>query len=289
MTSFMSVNQLINDGDDPEPQPGSDARNDPVELVLEALSSRRPDDAVRAFLQAADADGTFEAIAARGGEQAARGLIGAFAHFECPHCRAGFTTCPACAGAGHAADDRGIACTACLSFGVSPCDFCGGSGLATYTFMPPRVRPSAAATRASAAIARVDDIVREPLPTKATRDRLKPLRRQLAKHALSLTRDVAVLTNAAQFARGLREERPELRKFTGKLFAQTSRSATAAQHRLAHVLHVLAGVSRLSARPGAGGDDVAAAFEEDRADLFDREAERLRRAARRRASLFPGH
>ena len=264
----------------------------PFADVITALQEGRDSDAVRSFIPGlsahplpADTD-MLSALREEMGRKHADRLVLALASFPCPHCRGGSDTCAVCQGSGRG-EERRFACMTCRGLGVSACDFCGGSGLATYSFVPAGLRPAVAAVRSQMASERVVAAVREPLPAGAPPEQMVAQRKALAKQVLEFGRDLSILTNAAQVARHLRCEDPVgYRAFSGRLFARSSRSAKAAQLRMAEVFLLLAGASRHRSRGTHPADTTA--FEEERAELFEEEARRLEKLARHRPSLFPG-
>ena len=268
---------------------------DPFAEVATALREERDADAVRLFLRvsavhplAAHEDMLPALREVLGGKPAER-LVLAFATFPCPHCRAGSGPCSNCNGSGRG-EDRRFACMTCLGLGVAPCDFCGGSGFETYNSVPAGLRPAVAAVRMEIALGRLERVTRQPLPPEdAAPEQLKSHRKALAKQVLELARERAILVNVAQLARHLRAQDPgRFRGLSARLFGRSSRGASELQGRMAQVFLLLARASRgRSAATGHPAD--TAAFELERAGLFEEEARRLERASHHRASLFPGH
>lgn len=269
------------------------APNDPAAALALLLQQQRHADAARQFLQlprthALEADDLLSRLREHGGEDAVQRLVLAFATFACPHCRGGFENCHSCNGRGHGRDeDRGSACRSCGSLGAVACDFCGGSGFATYSFVPAALRASVAVARTDLAARRVAEDRNRHLPDTIARDQLGALRKVLAKQLLESQRDAAILVNAAQFARELRATSHRLRTFTGRLFGRASRNAKAAQVRVSTLFDVLATISRELASSAKHPDAVA--LETERAELFSALSGSFARSAARRSTLFPGH
>jgi hypothetical protein len=219
------------------------------------------------------------------GESAVVRLVGAFAESRCLYCRGGFSKCHTCDGSGHA-EGPGEACTACMSLGASPCDFCGGSGLATYNFVPGELRPAVAMARTQMAIARAATRDQVPAGLDAPSDP-RVARKRAMKELAQTSRLFGVFRNAADVARQLRKGNAASRQLTRKLFVRSTIAATRAQGRLAVLFDRLTALSVAIA--DAAGKENSAAFERDRAAHFEREHRRLVAAAARRTSLFPGH
>ena len=134
--------------------------------IKEALELGRTADAVRLFLRATD-DGTLaggenesdlrEVARSALGESMLRHLLAACADFACPYCSDGFGACNTCNGTGRA--DGRFACVPCRTLGVLPCDFCAGSGVATYSFFPAGIQSAIAEQRVNSATTRLEAIV----------------------------------------------------------------------------------------------------------------------------------
>jgi hypothetical protein len=284
------------DGDNPAAAPRAvndrEARVNPIDPIIAALERHLGDDAVRLFLNAVarhvgggDAFDLVVALRKRGGEPMLQRLVLAFAKFPCPHCRRGLNACDGCAGSGRTEDGRGP-CQRCLSVGATPCDFCGGSGFATYSFVPEPLRAAVAAARTDQAATRSAELLAWPLPTTVAREQLKATRKVLAKELVSLRREIAVLSNAAQFVREYRAANVNGRRFTARVFSHIARAAGPARTRVGVLLALLARISRELAvqaeEPGEEG------FEAERAEMFLVAARDAERVAARRATLFSG-
>jgi hypothetical protein len=267
------------------------ARVSPLDPIIAALERHKGEDAVRLFLNAverhvvADASELIDTLRERGGNQLVQRLVFAFAKFPCPHCRRGLDTCDGCMGSCRTDDGRGP-CWKCLSLGATACDFCGGSGFATYSFLPEPVRAAVAAARTSQAANRSAELLAWPLPTNVARGQLQATRKVLAKELVSLRREIAVLANAAQFIRELRAQNHGARPFAAKLFAQIARAAGPARTRVEVLLSLIGLISHeLAVQVENPGDE---GFEGERAEMFAAAARQAGRAAARRATLFPG-
>jgi hypothetical protein len=77
-------------------------------------------------------------------------LLSGFAHYPCFACRNGQETCDACTGSGFTAVAR--VCGTCIGLGTKRCDFCGGTGLATYNAIPTELWLGVIASRAGRAV-----------------------------------------------------------------------------------------------------------------------------------------
>lgn len=261
----------------------------PMDAVAAALRDGRDGDAVRLFLRALAVHGVpgdgalLSALREQIGREETERLIGAFAALDCFYCRRGFDPCVQCRGSGQGEDPR-LACLSCMGLGATPCDFCGGSGLATYNFMPPGLRAAVAVARTQAAERRLASALARTPEHEADPRKLRAARKALAKQLVELGRDLAIMKNAAQVSRRIREADAKLRTFTARLFARSSRSAEAAQLRIGRIYRLLSEASERVA--GSTRDADTQAFERERAGLFEKEARRFESAAKRRSALF---
>jgi hypothetical protein len=262
----------------------------PLVGVIAALNNSDGIEAVRQLqraiaLHALESQNIVEAFIACGAKGLLPHLISALAHAPCPHCRGGFENCSSCHGAGHA-EERSSACSACAGLGIAPCDFCGGSGLMTYDAVPEPLCASVAMRRVQSAAGRIAEEANNPTPTAVSRDGISALRKAIMKRAVSIRHDLAILANAAQLARALRETYPEMHAFTGQLFQRASRSAKIGQHVASRLFTILGRLSLACAsNPGTA---LSAEFETQRAEQFETHARRFAEAARHRSTLFPG-
>jgi hypothetical protein len=276
----------------PGPVNERDARVSPIDPIIAALERHLGEDAVRLFLNAlsrhvcdGDAYELVDALRKRGGEPMLQRLVYAFAKFPCPHCRRGLNACDGCAGTARTDDGRGP-CQRCLSLGATLCDFCGGSGFATYGFVPEPLRAAVAAARTDQAAARSAELLAWPLPTEVARGQLKATRKVLAKELVSLRREIAVLSNAAQFVREYRAANVNGRRFSARVFSHIARAAGPARTRVTVLLELLARISRELAVGAEEPDEEG--FEAERAEMFLVAAREAERVAARRATLFSG-
>jgi hypothetical protein len=83
-------------------------------------------------------DALVESILNTLGTERAAKLVSGFVHYPCPSCRNGLERCARCSGHGFTPDDP--VCETCAGSGMVRCDFCGGSGLATYNIVPSPLR-----------------------------------------------------------------------------------------------------------------------------------------------------
>jgi hypothetical protein len=258
--------------------------------ISEVLQQHRSVDAVRLFLQRVEgqvtyADDLLDELRDVAGEKAVQRLVVAFAKFGCPYCRGGVDTCSVCGGSGRSEDPSSI-CRRCDSLGVLNCDFCGGSGLFTYAFVPESLRTSVAAARTRLVAAAIADDARRALPKSVAREQIDDLERTMTKRVLEFRRAVAILSNAAQFARELRARGGMARQLSARLFARASQIAPVAQMRAGRLFGVLAAVCRGAA--SITPDAELRAFELERADVFKALARTCAERAAHRSTLFPG-
>jgi len=167
--------------------------------VLDALDAGKAEEAVRAFLHAADSSALPRGVPLRQwllqaiGREAATRLAEAFAVQPCFYCEHGSHPCAACAGAGHVAG-RG-ACDRCVGLGRASCEFCSGSGWAPLDFVPPGLRLDVVVARVRLAIARVKKLLAADLPPAGSGDP-QQICAVCMKLLDALNRKVGVLENA---------------------------------------------------------------------------------------------
>jgi hypothetical protein len=282
----------INPATEPAAVNDRDVRVSPIDPIIAALERHLGEDAVRLFLNAlarqvagGDAFELVDMLRKRGGDPILQRLVSAFAKFPCPHCRRGLNACDGCAGTARTEDGRGP-CQRCLSLGATLCDFCGGSGFTSYSFVPDPLRAAVAAARTDYAATRSAELLAWPLPTTVNVGQLKATRKVLAKELVSLRREIAVLSDAAQFAREYRNANVNGRRFSARVFSHIARAAGPARTRVGVLLSLLARISQeLAAHCEDPGEE---SFEAERAEMFQVAARDAERVAARRATLFPG-
>jgi hypothetical protein len=267
------------------------AEADPIEVLMLSLKNKRGAEAVSQLLDAIGrqlivASSVREFFRKRGGEDLIPDMIHALAWHACPHCKNGFDQCLQCGGSGHG-EEPGQACIPCGGVGVTTCDFCGGSGVITYDAIPRDLRMAVAVERSNHAMTRVQNATQQSLPRCVAADQISATRKSLLRRNFQVRRDLALLMNAAQFARQFRREDPAARSVTCDLFRSASRSAGSARHLASKLYTVLAQLSRVTAKLSRDADTQS--FEQERATAFEMHARMMSRWSRCRASLFPGH
>ena len=193
------------------------------------------------------------------GEPARAALVSAFAHFPCFACRNGTEACEACHESGFVAVAR--PCPACVGFGVKRCDFCNGSGLATYSLMPIELQPNVLVARAARARKYLQRLAVSRVGT--TTARLE------AQHVQDANKLLGVLENAVVAARELAAAGYLSPEATAQFAASCDRVAAAGVGHLRGSLRWLASHHReLSGATGALADaENAAAMAEFYEDL----------------------
>lgn len=183
-------------------------------------------------------------ITATIGREATASLISAFAHYPCFGCTQGREKCEECGGTGRLAD--GSVCENCLGLGRARCGFCGGSGWVTLDFVPDVLKTPVIEQRARIAVARLANLLAEPLPEVAG-VRLKQAFRACAELLLRLDRQLAVLDNALPIMEDVARAHPEMRKQLAKLARHCARAARGAEIRVRQLLKRMAAAARMDA------------------------------------------
>lgn len=161
------------------------------------LSTDRKRRAARWFLAAVAHEGfpsdigTPEYVQRELGRELSQRLIGALAGYPCFGCQVGYEVCGRCRGSGFS--EGAQACDACAGMGQVRCDFCNGSGLATYNVIPMGLRREVMSRRVSRAIGLIERLASE---TPASAEGLRRL-------VLRLNKLLGVLENAVIQARAM--------------------------------------------------------------------------------------
>ncbi len=136
-------------------------------------------------------------------ESAAK-LIQAYARYKCFYCRKGLEPCRECSSASRRSAAR--YCETCLGLRVVRCDFCDGSGWATYNIVPVGLRLPVAAARTAIAQRELSELLKRsqqrPADLKLLGTRLVALNRYagIFENALDAARRVSAENPAAQTA-----------------------------------------------------------------------------------------
>lgn len=128
----------------------------------------------------------------------AKRLLTALTHFPCFYCKRGLLKCPSCGGRGRASGDW--PCEPCVALGMARCDFCDGSGWATYNFVPVGLRLSVIISRVQAASSELKVQLRQRSPA-TTSGKTVAVARQL----LALNRLAGIFENALDATRAFRK------------------------------------------------------------------------------------
>jgi hypothetical protein len=195
------------------------------------------------------------------GEDAARALVAALSDAPCFGCKLGYESCQNCGGSGLVAD--ALVCRACVGFGQSRCDFCTGSGLATYNALPADFRVEVMARRVARAIRLTDRLAADG---PGAGDAAAAIDREVAL-IMRFNKLLGVLENAVVAARTLIRTGQEDRARLEPLVKRIARSAASIEEQMRAALQRLAGAYR-SAEPDEASD-VAQANRQARAAFYE--------------------
>ncbi|QDV91247.1 hypothetical protein RAS2_23420 [Phycisphaerae bacterium RAS2] len=215
--------------------------------ISAALQKGRGTGAVRILLQALERNELpsngelWDRLRARLGASASKKLIAALASMPCFYCKSGVQRCEHCDGDGCHSDAS--PCGYCLGFGIASCDFCNGSGRATYTVVPSSLRMHVLEHRMQQALKEANQLLKAAIPTAAGRT-IKIVRRDLAGRLFQIDRVMGVLENAVTSAREASRSRKELRKFAARVIRVARRVALKLDARMRQVLKQLVQVER---------------------------------------------
>lgn len=242
--------------------------------IEEKMDAKQPEEAVRLYLHAVKDVLDTEAetpMSAREcfGEKLLGRLIVACAHFACPYCSHGFSTCSACEGARQ--NDQ-QACSTCLALGAERCSFCGGAGLAGYSFFPEEIRTGIAVVRCHDATSL----------TKATVASFEEGsdKKTLLKLYTRLSQCHGVYDNLAQF---LRDQSRELGVGLPPLADRAQRELARTELAMSRVLSALSALYSISE-----GNNKASELNRDKRSLLWEEAARLTASAHERVESLQG-
>ncbi|MGD0462936.1 MAG: hypothetical protein ABSB74_10660 [Tepidisphaeraceae bacterium] len=169
-------------------------------------------------------------------------LIAGLVRYPCMYCEKGSESCKGCNGGGM--DDRGSVCRQCSGFGVVRCDFCDGTGLATYNMIPENLRPEVLRGRIVLATTQLNRLIAERLPP--TTSQRQPQQR-LANRILSLNKLLGVLENARVEANRLSENPTHRSEIAGSI-QQIDSNAQAAKSAVLKAIAALAARAREQSR-----------------------------------------
>ena len=169
-------------------------------------------------------------------------LVHALGTLPCQFCDKGLNRCEACDPS--AASET---CVQCLGFGRSRCDFCSGTGLAAYDFLPMELWTGVIGRRTKLAASLAGTLLRQPMPClddphaqKHLHDRLVNANKLLSVFENAVSAADALATQNAEAASRLRGTRDECFRIAGGL-----------ETRARDCLRVLAMLSRDQASPEA--------------------------------------
>jgi hypothetical protein len=189
------------ENDVPGEQPSAEDAANPtalqaIQAVLTELEHRDADAAVRLFIKEQtlallpkDAE-LLEWLIKTIGKGDTEKLITAFAHAPCLNCKKGLQRCESCDGIGNFKNE--MICELCFGFGLTACNFCGGTGWATIDFVPAGLRFVVFVDRLKIAATRAKALFSIPLPTPEKEIASETLAKY-AQMLLDLNRQIAIL------------------------------------------------------------------------------------------------
>jgi hypothetical protein len=134
-------------------------------------------------------DALVESIINTLGTEKAAKLVSGFVHYPCPSCKNGLEICSQCKGNGFTEDHP--VCEMCVGSGMVRCDFCGGSGLATYNIVPSPLRYPVMARRVNIVSRQVKAFEKLPVQLQEV---------PLLQNVLNLNKLQSMLENALSVA-----------------------------------------------------------------------------------------
>jgi hypothetical protein len=246
--------------------------------MCEHIRAGETADAVRLFLRSLQ-DGALPSVgndceSSRTvlGEALLQQLLAACAKFQCPYCASGFVHCPTCSGAGRT--EGTLACTACRTLGVVPCDFCAGSGLAGYSFFPAGFDEAIASARVEGMARWLDANATSRRATARPAER-RPDAKAALRRYLNLRRANGVFANALEMLRSrASNDQAEAARLAAKCWLGLARTELEMSNALGQLVP--------RTRPAAGATEGELQYREDRARLLGEIRSHLMDSARDR-------
>lgn len=244
--------------------PTSDVLQRVVQQVVAKIQEGRNKDAVRLFVEAYN-----RGVLPKGyvlpkwfletfGKETAAKLFRACARFPCMYCKSGLEPCEACGGQGVRAE--GPFCDTCAALGQTRCEFCDGTGLATYSFFPPELWLPIILDRSRLAIRQVNQLLAHPVPASASEAYLTNL-------ILNLNKLLGALENAILAAKQIAHQNPNVHIIT-RTVQSCTQAAAATIKCLRQALRAQAAAMRRSASAHPP-DSAEAQFRIGRAAFYD--------------------
>lgn len=238
---------------DPSPAPLDSRTQQALARIRNALSRRKGDEAVR-FFEDASTHGLIPGhenllpwLRHALGPEPTEKLLSAFATLPCFYCNKGLIECEGCEGRGHDVDRT--LCTECLSFGVSRCDFCGGSGWFTINHVPRAFQLPVILRRVIAAGKDAEALLGGPLPSVSAAS-ASDARKSVARTLLQVNRVFGVLENMALASRQLESREEDSADTVRKVLAACDALAPRLKGRVDQLLQTLAAATRAEAASG---------------------------------------
>jgi hypothetical protein len=149
---------------------------------------------------------------------------------------------------------------------VASCDFCNGSALATYNFVPSPIRPHVIELRIRRAVAQAQTLLKASSAALKAAPTLQQSR-SLVGLLFQMDRTMGLLENAVVAVRELAGSGRQVRAFAARVIRRCRGAALRIDARMRAVLKRLAQITRVAAdRPGAA--TVNRRLLQQRADLY---------------------
>ncbi|MBN2269551.1 MAG: hypothetical protein JXN61_02995 [Sedimentisphaerales bacterium] len=218
-----------------------------LESVLEALRSGDRDKVLRLFLKDQarnlfpENEHTLKWLVGTIGKAAATRLVVALATLPCFNCKSGLLECDNCNDGGRLENE--FVCESCLGLGRIPCDFCGGTGLASVDFIPLGLRLAVFAVRIQNAEKRLLRLIQLPMPSAQSAVRAFHKRADLL---FALNREISVLETAVGVTRDYVNAPRNLKGRITRIANEAVRIARKSEKRLTATVKAMLGASSLS-------------------------------------------
>ena len=216
-----------------------------LELILGALRKGDPDKVLRLFLREQaqnlfpDDRRTLEWLARTIGRRPTARLVSVLAASPCFNCEYGLVGCDNCEDAGHFDDE--FICESCLGLGRLPCDFCGGTGLASIDFMPLGLRLAVFAIRVKNAEKQFERLLQVPMPSAQCAVRAFNRRTDFL---FALNRQISVLETTVGVVRNFVKVPHSLKGRVTRIANEAVRISLRGENKLASTVEAMLGACR---------------------------------------------
>jgi hypothetical protein len=233
--------------------------NQALESLLKALQGDHSHEVLGLFLkdQAQNVfpkdQHTLQWLTERIGRKATTRLVGVLADLPCFNCKDGSLGCDNC-------EDVGgfkikLICESCLSLGRLPCDFCGGTGLASIDFLPVGLRLAVFAVRLENAEKQIEASLKGPIAQPSKEDAAGAFR-DCIDLLFNLNRQISVLESSVGVTKDMIKVPQDLKRQISKITRKAVRTAIKGEKRLGEIVETIAIVCKMQSENEEKGSEM---------------------------------